>query len=333
MKKALTILIVIILSFNAFAQVPNYVPTNSLVGWWSFTGNANDSSGNGNNGAVYGATLTTDRQGNPNSAYSFDGSTSFILISNTLIPDMPSSYSISMWFKIGLLVNSNGNSPTLISDRDTGLSSYKYTIDMRVLDSTIESVIYDGLPGNGQRIAAKKIKDTNWHHVVQVYDTASKNLTQYVDGNVTGVLDSISQWSNRSNPTYVGMWNGFVGYSGYFNGKIDDIGIWNRALNQQEILQLYNTTTGLNELNPNEEIKIYPNPAKDYIEVTCSNLGEMDGNSLKITNTFGQVVFNNVITQQTFDIDLSKLGGAGLYFLYVSDPNQTIKSVKKIVLQ
>ena len=61
------------LSINAFGQVPNYVPTNGLVGWWGFNGNANDESVNGNDGVVNGATLTTDRFGNSNSAYDFDG--------------------------------------------------------------------------------------------------------------------------------------------------------------------------------------------------------------------------------------------------------------------
>ena len=57
-----------------FAQVPSYVPTNGLVGYWPFNGNANDESGNGNNGTVNGATLTSDRFGNANGAYSFNGS-------------------------------------------------------------------------------------------------------------------------------------------------------------------------------------------------------------------------------------------------------------------
>ena len=48
------------------AQVPNYVPTDGLVGWWPFNGNANDESGNGNNGKVFGAVLATDRFGNEN---------------------------------------------------------------------------------------------------------------------------------------------------------------------------------------------------------------------------------------------------------------------------
>ena len=55
-----------------------YLPTNGLVGYWPFNNNANDESGNGNNGTVNGATLTTDRFGSSNSAYLFDGIDDFI---------------------------------------------------------------------------------------------------------------------------------------------------------------------------------------------------------------------------------------------------------------
>ena len=65
------------------AQVPSYVPSNGLAGWWPFSGNANDVSGNGNNGTVNGATLTTDRFGNPNAAYSFDGINDYIRCTST----------------------------------------------------------------------------------------------------------------------------------------------------------------------------------------------------------------------------------------------------------
>jgi hypothetical protein len=67
-----------------FAQIPSYVPTNGLVGYWPFNGNANDVSGNGNNGVVSGATLTTDRFGAANKAYSFNGSSNFISVSPSL---------------------------------------------------------------------------------------------------------------------------------------------------------------------------------------------------------------------------------------------------------
>ena len=64
--------IALFITVNVMAQnVPNYVPTNGLVGWWPFNGNANDESGNENHGTVNGATLTADRNGTANSAYSF----------------------------------------------------------------------------------------------------------------------------------------------------------------------------------------------------------------------------------------------------------------------
>ena len=93
---ALTIVFVNIL----FSQnVPSHVPTNGLVGYWPFNGNANDESGNANNGTVNGAVLTTDKSGKNNSAYSFSPSAS----SNINIPNSSSlqfngAISISVWF-------------------------------------------------------------------------------------------------------------------------------------------------------------------------------------------------------------------------------------------
>ena len=67
------------LSTLGIAQtVPAYVPTDGLVGWWPFNGNANDESGNNNHGIVNGATLSTDRFGQTNKAYNFNGLTSYI---------------------------------------------------------------------------------------------------------------------------------------------------------------------------------------------------------------------------------------------------------------
>lgn len=63
----------IILDFNYLQgqSIPSYVPTNGLVGWWGFNGNAQDGSGNGNHGSVSGPTLTADRFGVPDRAYNF----------------------------------------------------------------------------------------------------------------------------------------------------------------------------------------------------------------------------------------------------------------------
>lgn len=52
MQKKLLLLTAFTLCATAFSQIPNYVPSNGLVGWWPFNANANDESGNGNNLAV-----------------------------------------------------------------------------------------------------------------------------------------------------------------------------------------------------------------------------------------------------------------------------------------
>ncbi len=66
-----------------FAQnVPSYVSTSGLIGWWGCNGNAADSSGSGNNGVSNGATLSADRNATANSAYSFNGTSSYIALTN-----------------------------------------------------------------------------------------------------------------------------------------------------------------------------------------------------------------------------------------------------------
>src|SRR5262245_58673818 len=84
------------LALEASAQLPNYLPVNGLVAWYPFTGNANDSSGNGYHGTVLGPTLTTDRFGNANSAYNFDGNTNYISGSCSGYPT--AERTVSLWF-------------------------------------------------------------------------------------------------------------------------------------------------------------------------------------------------------------------------------------------
>ena len=77
----LMILFIFCFTTKLYSQsVPSYVPTNGLIGWWGFNGNALDGSGNGNHGTVNGATLTADRFRYSNIASNFDGI--FIRITN-----------------------------------------------------------------------------------------------------------------------------------------------------------------------------------------------------------------------------------------------------------
>jgi len=94
MKKFLAILSLAV-CINANAQIPANVPTNGLVGYWPCTGNANDSSGNGNNGVITNATLTADRFGNVNAAYNFNGTAN---ITASLATPISGDWSVSGWY-------------------------------------------------------------------------------------------------------------------------------------------------------------------------------------------------------------------------------------------
>jgi hypothetical protein len=137
----------------------------------------------------------------------------------------------------------------------------------------------------------------------------------------------------------------------YFNGKIDDIGIWNRALTESEIKALYNANlcfekisvtdtliinvnrTGYNPITFENTLKVYPNPTKDKITIDNGNLSKMNGYSIKIMNSLGQQVFLSTVNQQLFNIDITNWGGNGMYFLQLIDNSGNIIDIRKILLQ
>jgi hypothetical protein len=81
--------------------------TAGLVAYYPFSGNADDASGKGNDGIVSGATLTTDRFGNANSAYYFDGTSSYINCGNSTIFDL-NNHTIVAWINIDSIVDPGG---------------------------------------------------------------------------------------------------------------------------------------------------------------------------------------------------------------------------------
>jgi len=94
-KRVLLPTIIIILFNNTLLS---QIPTNGLIGYWPFSGNANDTSGNNLNGTVNGAILTEDRFGNPSSAYSFDGNDDYILVNDDDLLSFPNNeFSFSFW--------------------------------------------------------------------------------------------------------------------------------------------------------------------------------------------------------------------------------------------
>jgi hypothetical protein len=227
---------------KAFSQVPNYVPTNGLVGWWPFNGNANDESGNGNNGTVNGATLTTDRFGNANKAFSFDGIDDYIQL-NSLSLIGNQNRSISFFSKLNnanlssdiSAISYGGNSPNCSQaggDIECGFFNLNNNASVRV-DGTCTAAYSNNT-----------IQDSQWHFVVFTFDN-----TQGIDFNffkiyIDGLSVSIGAYNGSTILNTVSLSNLVFGKSNktsrFFDGNLDDIGIWNRALTQQEITNLFN---------------------------------------------------------------------------------------------
>jgi hypothetical protein len=335
------------LTVNLWAQVPNYVPTNGLVGYWPFNGNANDESGNGNNGTVNGATLTTDRFGNTGKAYDFDGSNKINLGRLSIIDTLNATKDISysLWIKADQN-QSQFNFMPLLSKRQepwqsAGNAQSYFTIhgggefyyprnNKYICYAFVDAHMYGYGLNNG--LDGGQTDDNNWHSIIA---TKNNNLySLYYDGSLIDTLmdNSVLYSTDSMIVGYQGVW-GFS-YERWYKGTIDDIGIWNRALTDQEISDLYlSSNVGVNESNFLNEIQIYPNPTNDHITIDAGNLTTMNGYSIKIEDAQGQQVFQNAVTQQQFYIDITTWGGNGLYFVRIIDPQGNTVDIKKIVLQ
>lgn len=250
MKKVLYALITIIGFGNAtMAQVPSYVPTNGLVGYWPFNGNANDASGNGNNGTVTGATLSTDRKGMTNNSYAFSNDAHHIII-NGLYQTSITNYTISTWFKKNTgSLNQDGSIVSGASCNSTpvrtGLRAFIGTDNHCFFVAQSQNCVN----GVGSGTTQTNYSDGLWHHFTGVFSALPGNIqpsafTIYIDGVMVAQNKTAQNYNNlpiapinnQSLPLIFG--NGRE-YDDHFPGAIDDVGIWNRALTQQEITNLY----------------------------------------------------------------------------------------------
>jgi hypothetical protein len=306
--KYLLIIAIAIFGFAtiSMAQLPSYVPSNGLVGWWPFNGNANDESGNGNNGTVNGATLTADRFGNANSAYNFDGVDDYISgTSNNLNVVSTNRLSITSWINVNQFATAPAASK-LITHTDASNIGQQYALSIGN-DGSIYFLAGNGaFENNGPNISpAGQIQNNAWVHVAVVVSIDSVKL--FFNGNM--IMGKSENDNFPINPIDVFVFSSITNttFNKLFNGSIDDVGVWNRALTQQEITDLYNSVDCSNNLtiNPtNNQVQVGStaifsattsdiNPSfiwqSDFGQgyVTLNNYGNYSGvntNSLSISN-------------------------------------------------
>jgi hypothetical protein len=225
------------LSISGNAQIPSYIPKDSLVGWWPFNGNANDESGNKHNGYSKNVISTKDRFGKTNSAFQFNGienSNGSQIITDSFFNIGWQQYSISFWFKIKDL---NQITRCIIN-------TYPHTgIGIAYNDNNTPSHLSCLIgPGNAFWHSSRQHGSfTSWDTNTWYCAVLTKSGTvykQYLNGKLTNTFN-ISQ-ASAYNLLARFRFSGIDPGTQIFNGKIDDIGIWKRALDSNEIKRLNN---------------------------------------------------------------------------------------------
>ena len=336
---------------NYVAQIPSYIPSNGLVGYWPFNGNANDASGNGNNGTVNGATLSTDRFGINSAAYSFNGTSNYIEVQHNSSQLLSNKVSFSLWiFPLDYSTFNNQTRAPLGKRRTSTTSGIGFeTVDGVGSCCGPQFYLNNNTSSGGLDYESSiSLPNNSWTHLVGTYDGVVLKL--YQNSVLLGTASGTINLSTTIQNLFFGR-EGSNTPQNYFKGIIDDIGFWNRALTQQEVTNLYNgnicfetvrvtdtlvinvNRTGYNPITYSNTIKVYPNPANNKITIDNGDIQKMNGYSIKIINSLGQQVYQGAITQQIVSIDITQWAGNGMYYLQLTDNNGNIVDVKKIVLQ
>lgn len=214
----------------------NQIPTEGLIANYPFNGNANDESGNGNNGTIKGALLTSDRFGNENSAFVFDGIDDVIEVSpsSTINTANMNAISISIWCSM----NQNNNYNRLLSFANT---TENINIDLSISsENNFVLTNYSGYGADHATFVSENTVDTQiWYHVVAIMNFNEMKAHLYVNGEYLGY--DVGTIATKPNNPYIGIGRLFASIPEWlsFDGKLDDISIYNRELNSDEVQTLY----------------------------------------------------------------------------------------------
>jgi len=222
---------------------------DSLIAWYKFTGGSlKDSSGKANDIVFNNATVTTDRFGNLNNAYLFNGSTSYMRVNNStsLNPKLISIMAIVKpnGFYVGLCHGNN-----LLSkgtpDNVNGFYALRFINYNNPCGSptNVDNESSYGVFGNNNPVGSgaesfadtSLIKANQWYNVIYTYDGQFAKL--YINGLLKDVRTKIITSSGNTQDLFIGKHNDSI-YPFWFNGVMDEIRIYEKALDQADVTAL-----------------------------------------------------------------------------------------------
>jgi hypothetical protein len=300
------------LLLNFLLLLPIALAAQTPVARYTFNnGNAVDEIGS-NNGTVSGATLTTDRFGNIDMAYSFNGSNNYITLGDvTEFQFGTDSFAISFW--IEFTVTHQG---TILAKRDgiaTNYQQYNFSVINNVYSGGPSQNVWGFIRNSSSQDRLINCGNLSgaWHHVV-LNHLHGDSTSMYVDGVYVGMSNTAFTGSLNvvGEPLVLGYNSN--GNNGFYNGKIDDIHIYRTALTTQQIDSLYNlpnpATVGVAKFDSNPAIKTFPNPASEFLFVQLDQVAEFS-----IYSSIGQLIETRS-GSSSYQLDLSSYA-SGIYII------------------
>lgn len=231
MKKVYLILLSAVL-FNcerASVGVKTASAEQGLVAYYPFEGNANDASKSQNHGIVYGAYLGLDSMNRSDNAYEFNGKGSHILVPQHPSLDMQEALTITAWIKP---VSTAGQ--YIVHKRATAGGGGPYSLD--IYSGTIRVLLYGVNNSFLDLEGTRPIRKGVWQHIAMTYDGKITKL--YYNGQVDGSAATKGLIDTSSKGLEIGtyLWGQ---PTPYYEGTIDNVRIYNRALDESEIVSLY----------------------------------------------------------------------------------------------
>lgn len=315
--------------------------STGLVAQYDFSGNANDVSGNGNNGTVNGATLVADRFGNSNNAYSFDGINNYIEVANSSSLQFASNLqTVSFWMKLPSLPNPV-NEQAIFEKMEqhlgadaTGNSAQGF----KIIFNPTADIYYAIKSGNGSNWGSVHVPNNllsanQYYNVVFTNDNDS--LRSYLNGvkiNATKIPTGTVIGANIS-PLLIGkeLWTSNGTSMDYFNGILDDIKIYSRTLTDCDIDSLFNTPnstpTGIKMTSQKSLFNIYPNPATEKVTIEF-NSNESKQMNVELFDLLGNLLLTTPIAsslgENKVELNLSEITN-GIYLVRVNNSVQKIQ--------
>lgn len=211
-----------------------------LIAYYPFSGNANDVSGNGNHGFANNAVLSPDRFGISNAAYKFNGANAQILVNdNVALQSLNSNYTFSAWVKFASFPNRDMS--ILMKSLGAGSQNNKWTLWKHVNPPFGVGVLTDGNFNIVQRNYDFPFITNRWYLIS--YTAAGTNATISVDGVTVSAQTGNLELPDTTGAT-LAIGGAEPGGNQWFNGDLDDIRIYDRALSASELAQLHAVGSG-----------------------------------------------------------------------------------------